>query len=57
MSIENFILWKILGKDSFGSVRLVKRKEDHQIYAMKSVVINKWVKNKDSLILMVSLVI
>ena len=40
MSIENFILGKILGKGSYGSVRLVERKEDHQIYAMKSVVIN-----------------
>ena len=40
MSMENFILGKILGKGSYGSVRLVERKEDHQIYAMKSVVIN-----------------
>ena len=38
--MENFILGKILGKGSYGSVRIVERKEDHQIYAMKSVVIN-----------------
>ena len=40
MSLENFILGKILGKGSYGSVRIVERKEDHKTYAMKSVVIN-----------------
>ena len=40
MSLENFILGKILGKGSYGSVRIVERKEDHKIYAMKSVIIN-----------------
>jgi len=40
MSLDNFILGKILGKGSYGSVRIVERKEDHKIYAMKSVVIN-----------------
>ena len=40
MSLENFILGKILGKGTYGSVRIVERKEDHKIYAMKSVIIN-----------------
>ena len=40
MSLENFILGKILGKGTYGSVRIVERKEDHKIYAMKSVVLN-----------------
>ena len=40
MSLNNFILGKILGKGSYGSVRIVERKEDHKIYALKSVVIN-----------------
>ena len=40
MSLENFILGKILGKGSYGSVRIVERKKDHKIYAMKSVIIN-----------------
>ena len=40
MSLDNFILGKILGKGSYGSVRIVERKEDHKIYAMKSVKIN-----------------
>ena len=38
--MENFILGKTLGKGSYGSVRIVERKEDHQIYAMKTVIIN-----------------
>ena len=40
MSLENFILGKILGKGSYGSVRIVERKEDHKTYEMKSVIIN-----------------
>ena len=32
---------KELGKGSFGSVYLVRRKEDHKIYALKSVYIEK----------------
>ena len=41
MSLNNFILGKALGKGAFGSVRLVTRKEDKKIYAMKSVIIGK----------------
>ena len=37
MSLNNFDLGKELGKGAFGSVRLVTRKEDKKIYAMKSV--------------------
>ena len=40
MSMENFIIGKSLGKGSYGSVHIVERKEDHKIYAMKSVIIN-----------------
>jgi NIMA (never in mitosis gene a)-related kinase len=41
MSLNNFILGKQLGKGAFGSVRIVTRKEDKKIYAMKSVNIGK----------------
>ena len=41
MSLNNFILGKALGKGAFGSVRIVTRKEDKKIYAMKSVNIGK----------------
>ena len=41
MSLKNFELGKELGKGAFGSVRLVTRKEDRKIYAMKSVHIGK----------------
>ena len=41
MSLNNFDLGKELGKGAFGSVRLVTRKEDKKIYAMKSVSIGK----------------
>ena len=41
MSLNNFILGKQLGKGAFGSVRLVTRKQDGKIYAMKSVNIGK----------------
>ena len=41
MSLNNFILGKQLGKGAFGSVRLVTRKKDGKIYAMKSVNIGK----------------
>ena len=41
MSLNDFILGKDLGKGAFGSVRIVTRKEDKKIYAMKSVNIGK----------------
>ena len=37
MSLNDFIIMKLLGKGSFGSVYLVKRKKDDQIYAMKRI--------------------
>ena len=40
-SMNDFNIEKILGKGSFGSVYLVRRKEDHKIYALKSVYIEK----------------
>ena len=39
MSLTDFEFGKNLGKDSFGSVQLVKIKEDNNIYAMKRVTI------------------
>ena len=41
MSLNNFIIGKNLGKGAFGSVVLVTRKEDHKVYAMKSINIGK----------------
>ena len=41
MSLNDFILGKELGKGAFGRVRLVTRKEDQKIYAMKSINIGK----------------
>ena len=39
--ISDFEKVKELGKGSFGSVYLVRRKEDHKIYALKSVYLQK----------------
>lgn len=35
--LEDFICKKILGKGSFGKVFLVEKKDDHKLYAMKSL--------------------
>jgi len=40
MSMNDFQMLRQLGKGAFGSVSLVKRKEDNQIYAMKRVKIS-----------------
>ena len=40
-SKEDFKIEKVLGKGSFGSVYLVRRKEDNKIYALKSVYLEK----------------
>ena len=40
-SMNDFIIEKILGKGSFSSVYLVRRKADNEIYAMKSVILEK----------------
>jgi NIMA (never in mitosis gene a)-related kinase len=39
--MENLIKEKNLGKGSFGSVFLVRRKTDHQLYALKQVQLSK----------------
>ena len=41
MSLEDFEFGKELGKGAFGSVTIVKRKEDNKIYAMKRVKIGR----------------
>ena len=41
MSLNDFIIGKLLGKGVFGSVSLVTRKRDGNIYAMKRVSIGK----------------
>ena len=41
MSLNNFIIGKPLGKGTFGSVKIVTRKEDKKVYAMKTVNIGK----------------
>ena len=41
MSINDFIIGKVLGKGAFGSVSLVTRKRDGKVYAMKRVNIGK----------------
>ena len=46
MSLNDFIIMKLLGKGSFGSVYLVKRKKDDQIYAMKRINLPKSPSNE-----------
>ena len=49
MSLNDFEFGTELGKGAFGSVSIVKRKEDQQIYAMKRVkIINLAKKEKDN---------
>ena len=49
MSLNDFEFGTELGKGAFGSVSIVKRKEDQQIYAMKRVkIINLPKKEKDN---------
>ena len=46
MSLNDFVIMKLLGKGSFGSVFLVKRKKDGQIYAMKRINLPKSPNNE-----------
>ena len=46
MSLNDFVLGDTLGKGAFGSVILVTRKLDNQIYAMKRVKISKLTKKE-----------
>ena len=46
MSLNDFEFGKFLGKGAFGSVAIVTRKKDHQIYAMKRVNIGKLPRNE-----------
>jgi protein-serine/threonine kinase len=36
--VENFQTLKIIGKGAFGEVRLVSRKENNKIFALKSLI-------------------
>ena len=40
-SIHDFKKEKVLGKGSFGSVYLVRRRQDNKIYALKTVILEK----------------
>ena len=40
-TLEDFTIEKVIGKGSFGSVFLVKRKLDQKLYALKSVFLEK----------------
>lgn len=46
---ENFSTLKIIGKGAFGEVKLVQRKNDGKIYALKSLVKSEMVGLVDSL--------
>ena len=46
MSLEDFEYGRVLGKGVFGSVLIVKRKEDNEIYAMKRVKIGGLTKRE-----------
>lgn len=35
---ENYVTVKIIGKGAFGEVKLVQRKHDHKVYALKSLI-------------------
>lgn len=37
VSIDDFTLIKVLGRGAYGKVMLVEKKDDKQIYAMKSI--------------------
>ena len=45
-SIRDFKKEKILGKGSFGSVYLVRRRQDNKIYALKTVILEKLSKKE-----------
>ena len=45
-SLSDFEILKKIGKGSFGSVYLVKRKKDSKIYALKSVILSNLPKNQ-----------
>ena len=47
-SLDDFEIEKTLGKGTFGSVYLVKRKKDNRIYAIKSVVLEKLSKKQQA---------
>lgn len=42
---ENFATVKVIGKGAFGEVKLVTRKSDNKIYALKSLVKSEMVRS------------
>lgn len=52
MSLNDFEFGKELGKGAFGSVTIVRRKEDNKIYAMKRVKIGRLSQKKKIILLM-----
>lgn len=42
---ENFQTIKIIGKGAFGEVKLVQRRNDGKIYALKSLIKSEMVRN------------
>jgi protein-serine/threonine kinase len=45
--VENFQTLKIIGKGAFGEVRLVSRKENNKIFALKSLIKSEMVHSID----------
>lgn len=37
VTLDDFLVKKVIGKGSFGKVFLVEKKSDHKVYAMKSI--------------------
>lgn len=46
-SPDNFNTIKVIGKGAFGEVRLVQRKNDNKIYALKSLIKSEMVGYED----------
>lgn len=43
---ENYHTVKIIGKGAFGEVKLVQRKHDHKVYALKSLIKAEMVRSR-----------
>lgn len=54
---ENFTTIKIIGKGAFGEVKLVQRRNDGKIYALKSLVKSEMVRHLQCLVIVLSTVL